>query len=76
MEILTFPKLLKPRMPILKSAPHTTLAQKYGNNNLTTINCDIWSMGCVIYEICTFKPPFRTNGTIRDLGAKIIKGKY
>lgn len=38
MEILTFPKLLKPRMPILKSAPHTTLAQKYGNNNLTTIS--------------------------------------
>lgn len=25
-------------MPILKSAPHTTLAQKYGNNNLTTIS--------------------------------------
>ena len=36
---------------------------------------DIWSVGCIIYELCMLKPPFRGT-SLKDLGLKVIKGKY
>ncbi len=35
---------------------------------------DIWSMGCVIYEICALKPPFKGN-SMEQLFRSITKGK-
>ena len=37
--------------------------------------CDIWSAGCIIYEICTLHPPFRGTN-FRELFNNIIKGFY
>lgn len=37
--------------------------------------CDIWSVGCIIYELCALKPPFRAN-SLEDLFKAITKGKY
>ena len=37
--------------------------------------CDIWSAGCIIYEICTLHPPFRGTN-FKELFNNIIKGKY
>ena len=37
--------------------------------------CDIWSIGCIIYEICTLRPPFRGTN-LRDLYNNIKKGFY
>jgi NIMA (never in mitosis gene a)-related kinase len=39
---------------------------------------DVWSLGCVIYELITFKSPFRTDEKISlyDLFTKINKGEY
>lgn len=39
---------------------------------------DVWSLGCVIYELVTFKSPFRTDEKISlfDLFNKINKGDY
>ncbi len=39
---------------------------------------DVWSLGCVIYELVTFKSPFRTDEKISlyDLFTKINKGDY
>ncbi|MCQ2819281.1 MAG: serine/threonine-protein kinase Nek [archaeon] len=36
---------------------------------------DIWSVGCIIYELCMLKPPFRGT-SLKDLCNKIQRGSY
>ncbi|CAD8123767.1 unnamed protein product [Paramecium sonneborni] len=37
--------------------------------------CDIWSIGCIIYELITFQPPFRAPDLL-SLNKKIQAGYY
>lgn len=36
---------------------------------------DIWSIGVVLYELCTLKPPFNAE-SLHFLALKIVKGQY
>lgn len=50
-------------------------APEVWNSKAYDSKCDIWSLGCVIYELVTHKPPFHGNG-MEDLWKKVNKGVY
>ena len=44
-------------------------------NKPYNFKADIWSLGCVLYELCALKPPFN-GSTLHSLANRIINGKY
>jgi NIMA (never in mitosis gene a)-related kinase len=44
-------------------------------DNPYNLKSDIWSLGCVFYELIMLKTPFRAE-TMKDLYKKVMKGEY
>jgi NIMA (never in mitosis gene a)-related kinase 1/4/5 len=45
------------------------------NGTQYTSKCDIWSLGCLVYEMCTLSPPFKATD-FPSLFRKVIVGEY
>jgi NIMA (never in mitosis gene a)-related kinase len=44
-------------------------------NKPYTFKTDIWSLGVILYEMCSLKPPFDAN-SLPSLALKITKGEF
>lgn len=44
-------------------------------NKPYSFKSDIWSLGVLLYEMCTHKPPF-TAESLHFLALRIVRGKF
>jgi NIMA (never in mitosis gene a)-related kinase len=51
------------------------LAPELWESNNYSKKSDIWSLGIILYEICTHKCPYQAN-TMDELKEKVLKDKY
>ena len=51
------------------------IAPEIWGNQYYDYKCDIWSLGCIIYELCTLKPPFM-GSSFSQLKKAITSGVY
>lgn len=57
-----------------RGTPYYT-APEIWNGHKYTSNCDIWSLGCLAYEMCALLPPFRAD-SLPELFAIVCRGDY
>ncbi|KAL0216416.1 hypothetical protein P9112_008600 [Eukaryota sp. TZLM1-RC] len=70
-------KLLKADDALAKTSIGTPyyLSPEIWRNRPYNAKSDMWSLGCLLYEILTFRHPFVAND-IRSLSNRVLSGKY
>jgi NIMA (never in mitosis gene a)-related kinase 1/4/5 len=70
-------KVLEHTKDIAKTVVGTPyyLSPEIIENKPYSFSSDIWSLGVLLYEMCSLRPPFDA-GSLHELARKILKGKY
>ena len=72
---LNVSKLAKNNMAQTQTGTPFYLAPEIWKDLPYDYKCDIWSVGCIIYELCTSRPPFRGT-SMKDLMHNVMTGYY
>ena len=72
---LNVSKLSKSDYARTKTGTPYYLAPEVWEDRPYNYKCDIWSLGCIIYELCCLVPPFRGTN-FKELHNNIKYGKY
>ena len=72
---LNVSKLSKNNYARTKTGTPYYLAPEVWQDRPYDYKCDIWSLGCIIYELCTLYPPFRGTN-FKELYNNIKEGKF
>ena len=72
---LNVSKITKSNMARTQTGTPYYIAPEIWKDKPYDYKCDIWSVGCIIYELCTSRPPFRGT-SLAELGNNILRGYY
>ena len=72
---LNVSKLSKSNYARTKTGTPYYLAPEVWEDKPYDYKCDIWSLGCIIYELCTLSPPFRGKN-FKELFNNVKNGYY
>ena len=72
---LNVSKLAKNNMAKTQTGTPFYLAPEIWKDLPYDYKCDIWSVGCIIYELCTSRPPFRGT-SLKEVCHNVMTGYY
>ena len=72
---LNVSKILKNHLNNTQTGTPYYASPEVWDNKSYDFKSDIWSLGCLIYEICSLKAPFRGN-SLKNVYDKVMKGIY
>jgi len=72
---LNVSKIAKSNMARTQTGTPFYLAPEIWKDLPYDYKCDIWSVGCIIYELCTSRPPFRGT-SLKELRRNVLNGYY
>ena len=68
-------KLMKDKMTNTQIGTPHYMPPEVWRNRPYTFNSDVWALGCVLFEMCTFVVPFEAR-SMEELRFKVMKGKF
>lgn len=68
-------KLMKGAMTNTQIGTPHYMPPEVWRNRPYTYNSDVWALGCVLFEMCTFTVPFEAR-SMEELRFKVMKGKF